>query len=243
MYSKQCQPLQIFNHYTKTLSFKTSNTYVGKNALKGQQGIENSAFGAEALGGGSGNNSGSRNTAIGRGACYNNTTGERNTALGFDALNNNQTGILNTAIGSYALVQLVNGQDNTACGRESLANLGLYTESENNNSAYNNTGVGAQSGVNLGYSSANNYNNTFLGANSDVMSKSTSYNNSTAVGAGSKISKSNELVLGTSSTDTYIPGTLSINSSNINGKIQSTQLYIYDENGKKYAINLTPVNE
>ena len=68
-----------------------------------------------------------------------------------------------------------------------MANLGLYTESESNNSAYNNTGVGALSGVNLGYSSANNYNNTFLGANSDVINKNTNYNNSTAVGAGSKI--------------------------------------------------------
>ena len=241
MNSYSCQPLQIFNNYSKTLSFKTSNTYVGRNALKGKQGIENSAFGAEALGGGSGINSGSRNTAIGRGACYNNTSGERNTALGFDALNNNQTGKLNTAVGSYALVQLVNGLDNTACGRESLANLGLYEANSSTNLSYNNSGIGAQSGVNLGYSSANNYNNTFLGANSDIEYQSTSYNNSTAVGAGSIITKSNQLVLGTSSTETYIPGTFTINSSNIDTSTQQTQLYIYDENGTKYAITLTKV--
>jgi len=237
-----CQPLQIFNNYNKTLSFKTSNTFVGRNSLKGKQGIENSAFGAEALGGGSGINSGSRNTAIGRGACYNNTTGERNTALGFDALNNNQKGILNTALGSYALVQLVNGQDNTACGRESLANLGLYVDQNNTNSAYNNSGIGAQSGVNLGYGSANNYNNTFLGANTDIEDENTSYNNSTAVGAGSIITKSNQLVLGISSTETYIPGSLSINSANIDTDNKFSTLYIYDQNGTKYGITLTKHN-
>ena len=242
MNSPHCNPIQIFNNYTKTLSFKTSNTFVGLNALKGQQGLENSAFGAQALGGGSGTNTGSRNTAIGRGACYNNINGERNTALGFDALNNNQTGMMNTAVGAYSLVQLVNGRDNTACGRESLANLGLTTISENIDSDYNNSGIGAQSGVNLGNGSSNNYNNTFLGANSDVEDQNTSYNNSTAVGASSKITKSNQLVLGTSNSETYIPGSLSINNSNINTSPGVTQLYIYDQTGQKYAITLTPSN-
>ena len=230
-----CPPFQIYNT-TKTLSFQTSNTFVGKNALKGRNGNENSAFGSQALGGGSGDNTGSRNTAIGRGASYNNTTGERNTAVGFDALNNNQTGILNTAVGSYALVQLVSGEDNTAFGREALANLGKITE-EGKKTFYN-TAIGSNAGVNLGLKSTQNQNMTFLGANSDVESESTPYSNSTAVGASSLITKSDQLVLGTSSVETYIPGTLTINRQNI----KNNELTISDENGNKYKISLTPVN-
>ena len=229
-----CPSFEIYNT-NKTLTFNTSNTYVGKNALKGRQGIENSAFGSQALGGGSGNNSGSRNTAIGRGASYNNTSGERNTAVGFDALNNNQTGILNTAVGSYALVQLVSGEDNTAFGREALANLGKLTES--GRKTFYNTAIGSNAGVNLGSLSSQNQNMTFLGANSDVKSESTSYSNSTAVGASSVITKSDQLVLGTSSVETFIPGTLAINSSNI----KNNELIISDENGNKYKISLTKV--
>ena len=183
----------------------------------------------------SGNNTGSRNTAIGRGASYNNTSGERNTAVGFDALNNNQTGILNTAVGSYALVQLVSGEDNTAFGREALANLGKITES--GRKTFYNTAIGSNAGVNLGLNSTENNNNTFLGANSDVESNSTSYSNSTAVGASSVITKSDQLVLGTSSVETYIAGTLSINSQNI----KNNELTISDENGTLYTISLTKV--
>ena len=275
--SSNCQQ-QFFYTSTRLPRYTKGNTFLGTNALSGNGGRENSAFGAQALGGSSGNNQGNYNTAIGRGALQNNVRGDRNTAVGFDALSNNLEGKLNTAVGDYSLVQMTRGLENTAVGREALANLGKPANENNTiiddklySAGRRNTALGHQAGVNLGSINSTientNNNNTFLGANTDVFGAGGGYSpdplgpfptnfipyqNSTAVGAGSKITKSDQMVLGvpnsdsSSGTEVYIPGQLAFGTSNFSSDGSSLYIYQYNPSSQsctKYEISISEVTE
>jgi hypothetical protein len=147
-------------------NFGTANTFLGENAGNFTvSGIQNAAFGAEAL---LNNSSGDFNTAVGFGALRVNTSGSGNTATGRAALVLNNTGSNNTATGSLALQQNISGLNNTATGYNALnrnisgqSNTALgYQALFNNTAGSNNIAVGESAGVN-----ATGSNNIYLGAN------------------------------------------------------------------------------
>jgi hypothetical protein len=122
--------------------------------LKNTTGVDNSAFGYEALLNntfGSENtaigfsaletNSASANTAIGYNALFNNTGGEHNTATGVEALYFNYFGFGNTATGENALFSNYDGSDNTATGTNALFNNGSdYNTATGSGALFYNTG-------------------------------------------------------------------------------------------------------
>ena len=113
----------------------------------------------------------------------------------------------NVAIGKYALQNIsTNAEGNTALG------LGALNGSNSSGTADNkrylggaqNTAVGKWAGA---LCTASNSNNTFLGAYADIIDGSNNYiNNSTAVGYGAKITKSNQIMLGSSSDVVNVGG-------------------------------------
>ena len=147
------------------------------------------------------------NTALGKDVLKSNTLGYNNTAIGFQALHSNigfipneepTAGINNTAIGFQALYNNT-GYDNTAIGFQALYN----TDTSGNN----NTAIGLAAGKTNVTGSLN----TFLGYGADC-SGNTDSDYSTAIGYNAKITKSNQIVLGetTSPPEVYIPGTLEV---------------------------------
>ncbi len=111
------------------------NTAVGHHALLSNSADNNTAIGASAL---FANSNGYLNTAIGSFALWKNTSGMRNTAVGEEALLVNTYGEYNTVVGAEALALTTGSSYNTAVG---------YNASRNYEVGWNNTFVGAWSGV------------------------------------------------------------------------------------------------
>jgi len=186
------------------------NTANGQGALQSNTtGTYNTATGQIAL---YLNTTGSQNTANGQGALQNNTTGSNNTANGQGALTSNTTGPNNTANGQGALTSNTTGYNNTANGQGALQNnttgdsntaIGL-SALQSNITTYQNTAIGYQAGLN-NKQTASHW-NTFLGSMADLDSSANSWANSTAIGAGAKITASNQITLGTASEKLFLPG-------------------------------------
>jgi hypothetical protein len=188
----------------------------------------NTALGYQSL---QSNTTGEYNTAIGYQSLQNNIDGYFNTALGYQSLQANTTGDYNTAIGMYSLLNNTYGQYNTALGKKSLqsnttgsynTSLGYQSLQENTTGDYN-VALGNRSLL----SNINGTNNTAIGNESDVLSSSTTYNNSTAIGYQAIIDASNQIVFGTSSEKIKIPGTY----VGIGGVYNLTAGYALDVNG------------
>lgn len=161
-----------------------SNVAMGNNSLSANlDGEGNIAIGSTAM---FGNLNGNMNTAVGFGALFSNSSGTFNVALGSNALATNSTGINNVAVGTEALTGNVQGLDNTAIGT-----FALYE----NVQGYNNTAVGKQSGS---FGNQNQY-CTYLG---DQAKNNGSINlqYSTAVGANSRVTASNQVRIGDPNT-------------------------------------------
>ncbi len=124
-------------------------------------------------------------TSYGFGSLQYENSGYWNSAFGENVLFSNTSGKYNSGFGSSVLGSN-NGDGNSGFGYEAL---------KGNQSTSYNSAFGTQSG---NYSSGNN--NTFLGAWTGVNVQGATYNNSTAIGAGAKITKSDEIVIGTSQT-------------------------------------------
>lgn len=144
----------------------------------------------------------------------------------------------NVACGKYAFANVcTNSSNNTAFGVSALNGQGggydniVYLQGSNNTAF----GYGAgQSLVGIGG------NNTFVGSGADIINRTTgNISNSTAIGCNAKITVSNQIVIGTSTETTTIPGILSMGTtyapatSNINTTspatltaAQSGQLFI-----------------
>jgi hypothetical protein len=123
---------------------------------------------------------------MGNSALFTNTTGQINTAVGNNALYSNTTGNSNTAIGENALYNAVLGIENVAIGKNAGANSCKVT------------------GANL---------NTFLGSYTDFDVPSNAYAQSTAIGYNAKITRSNQIVLGTYGQTVSIPGSIQLSST------------------------------
>ena len=122
------------------------NTSYGSGALPNQAGVQNSAFGYDAL---YSNTSGSNNTAIGTQTLQSNTTGFENTATGYEALNLNTTGFFNTATGFYALQANTTGAFDTATGASALADntTGSFNVANGYEALYSNTTAGGNTAI------------------------------------------------------------------------------------------------
>jgi hypothetical protein len=137
------------------------------------------------------------NTALGYAALSSqssSTSGGENTAVGYQSLTSTTSGIGNTSVGYDTLLSCNSGSGNTAFG---AATLGYVTEGSNN------TSIGATAGNSIITGS----NNICLGAGSDITD---GVSNSTVIGAGVTTSTSNQICLGTSSNNAYIPGSLTV---------------------------------
>jgi hypothetical protein len=207
----------------------TENTAFGAGALSNpSSGSNNTAFGFNSLENNTTgysntaighwsqiyNTTGIQNTSIGLSSLQNNTTGYNNTALGLQTLQNNIGGINNLAVGCQALITNTSGSGNVGIGSDALLNnttgsnnLGIgYLALESITSGSNNTGIGYQSGSSISEGSYN----TCIGNNSNITDGA---NYSTAIGYQATASSSNQIVLGTSSNSTSIPGSLSVAGS------------------------------
>jgi trimeric autotransporter adhesin len=162
------------------------NTATGFEALySNTTASNNTAIGSNAL---RSNLTGTGNAATGGWALYANTTGSNNTATGYEALNDNIDGINNTAIGSKAMNSIDAGSNNTAVGY-----FALPTRTGSYNSAFGRYAMGTVLVTAQCYGS---YNSAF-GADSGPTAVATcEVNNTTALGANTKITSSNQIRLG-----------------------------------------------
>lgn len=162
----------------------SGNSAVGRNSLRNNStGFNNCAFGSFAL---YSNTTASYNTAVGYQAGYSNTTGASHTAVGFQALYSNSTGAENTAIGFYSLFNNSTGSYNVALGKQSLLN---------NTTASYNTAVGYQAG----YSTTTGASNTAMGYYALQSNSTSSFNTALGYYAGSAVTGTNNLCLGSGS--------------------------------------------
>ena len=203
--------------YLSNLKFSTANEQLFFGNATGQNittGVFNTAFGDTTLtklttgnyntcfGSNAGTNlpsSSSANTAIGQG-CLNGTAGyvsNNNTAVGSSCMFSTTSASNNTAIGAESAYYLTAGNNNTFVG----------FQAGNNVTGNNNILIGKGAGG-ITYNGTNN--NTLIGTNTDF--DANGYTNSTALGYGSIITGSNQIILGTATETTYPMGGLNIPS-------------------------------
>jgi hypothetical protein len=170
-------------------------------------GINNIGIGNESL---RYNTTSSNNIAFGFKSLTNNITGSNNIAIGSESLLSN-TAIYNIGVGTFSLQLNTTGQQNIGIGYGSLQynttgqqNIGIgYGSLQYNTTGSSNTAIGVNSGVN----SITGNSNTFLGNSTDLSNNGiTQFSTSTAVGYNSKITNSNQIVLGTTTENVFIPG-------------------------------------
>jgi hypothetical protein len=122
------------------------------------------------------------NVAIGR-YVMGSASGNENTGVGYFSTVQISTGNLNTGVGAYSNIRLQSGSNNTA--------------------------VGSNAGGHDLNSLINASNNTYIGANA-YMSGGTTFSNSTCIGYNSRITASNQIILGTSNEVTIAMGGLTV---------------------------------
>jgi hypothetical protein len=174
----------------------SGNTNLGKYSLTSNSGFNNTAFGTSTL---QSNTSSDNNTALGAYALAKNTTGMNNVGLGTNALLYNMSGSNNVGIGPAALMNTLTS-NNTAVGASSLA-LNISGEE--------NVAIGVQAGSNQTIGNCN----TFIGSYSDILNNTSDINHSTAIGFGSIITESNQIMMGTSEDTVTIPGSITYSDS------------------------------
>jgi predicted acyltransferase (DUF342 family) len=168
-----------------------NNIAIGNMALNAiSTGGSNTALGSESL---KANTAGVGNSAFGGAALHQNTTGSGNNAFGPYTLYNNLDGSNNSGVGASSLFTNSSGASNNAFG-----NSALYK----NSTGSRNTAIGNEAGRN----NTTTNSNTFLGYQADLITEGANLSNSTAIGAGAKITASNQIVLGTTGETVLVPG-------------------------------------
>ena len=192
---------------TGTLSAAEHNIGIGTDALKVlESGQYNVAIGSNSL---QSNTSGGYNIAIGSKALADNANGGHNVATGYNALYVNTSGGHNVATGNHALSTNENGSYNVATG---------YNALKVNTSSYN-VATGYDSGV---INTTGQY-NTYIGAKADADAGLTDLSNSTAIGASAKVTKSNQIMLGTAAEKVNIAGDITINPIDVSVDVSGIQ--------------------
>ena len=164
------------------------------------------------MGPGSAKYMGKKNTVIGPGSLPNATTAYLNTSMGWENLKNCTTCAGSIAMGGHVLENLIESHDNIGIGDQVMRNL--LSGPENTGTGYSvflNLLNGTRNyggGYGAGGSLISGEYNTFLGAVANT-SLTTGLTNSTALGANSVVTKSNQVVLGGSGvTEVYAVGTV-----------------------------------
>jgi hypothetical protein len=194
-----------------------SNVAVGANALASSSGDANTAVGYNALGR---VNTASNNIAVGKSALHammftngGSLWAGDNVAVGVEALYSTNpnaasaliptNGVRNVALGNYALHDNTTGQGNIAVGHESLLNntTGAYNIAIGRGAMQLNTTGAGNTALGLSAGSFNNANDycTFIGYDADQSSGS-NYTGSVALGYNSRITASDQVRIGNSST-------------------------------------------
>jgi hypothetical protein len=174
---------------------QSSSTNAGFNTSVGYQSLASST-------------TGNINTAIGATSLTSNTTGTKNVAAGAGSLEDNTTGSFNVGVGQDAILNNKKGGRNVGIGWNALAGLGVNSTDSSNQ----NIGIGYLAGDAL----RKGDNNTFVGYASGLGAngQEDTVTNSTAIGANSYTTKSNQQVFGNSSmTETIIYGIASGNGT------------------------------
>jgi len=178
----------------------SNNIGIGPNALEVNLTSENIAIGANVL---NRNINGSNNIGIGIGSLASNISasnnlavggealrlaiGTDNVALGYRAAYALTTGVQNTAVGNFAMAANITGGNNTYLG---------YQAAQLHTSGNNNTYIGFLAGGNF----IGGSNNTMVGGGADVLNLNGNFSNSTALGSGAIIDRSNMVRLGNTAT-------------------------------------------
>jgi hypothetical protein len=161
------------------------NVFIGGNIIMTNVNNNSTRFGYLALNA----NVGSNNTGFGASALTANS-GNNNTAIGTSAIALN-TGSDNTSVGYNSISFSGSGVQNTAVG-----SFALYKVTGSGNSGF---------GISSGLSITTGQYNTCIGGYADATLISATY--STAIGFNSRITASNQIVLGTATEFVSIPGT------------------------------------
>ncbi len=178
----------IGNYKAGSINPKTANTFLGfRAAYVNTTGNHSTGIGSGAL---FSNTTGTHNTALGVSTLRFSTTGSRNTAIGMGVMRYNSTGYRNTGTGNDALRYNTTGYENTADGAFAL---------DSNTTGYNNTAIGAYA---LRYNTTG-VNNTAVGHNA-FSNMSPPFSNSTAIGANSVITASNQVRIGDANVTSII---------------------------------------
>jgi len=189
-----------------------SNVAVGTNAnLLDVSGSYNTALGTATLL----NNKANSNTAVGSNAMENNIDGKENVAIGVQAGYENTTGQKNVFVGSYAGFNNLDGSENIFLG--------------------NNSGNNPSSNFSFGSK------NSFLGANTGVANINKEYDNSTAIGYGSIIDASNQIMLGTINDNVILPGNAYLTNLSTNYTEQSVVSKKYVDTYVSGGIQITKI--
>lgn len=215
-----------------------SNNFIGyQSGYNNTSGTDNTGIGYQSL---VANNTGYSNLAIGSYALQNSTSSYRNVALGNSALSSHTSGYDNVAISPYALYTDQTGYQNVAIGASAL-----YSS----NGAINNVAIGDAAGNSLTSGDNNTFlgafsytgitggsNNTCIGASSGGYTTG-NYSNTSCLGYATGVTGNNQVQLGSSTTTTYVYGTVQ-NRSDARDKtdVRNTQL------GLKFIKSLRPVD-
>lgn len=223
-----------YDCFSGNLGWAPNTTAIGRNALKNNQGTQNTALGDIAL---KENTTGNWNTAVGASALEKNLTGSGNISVGAASLSSNTTGSYNSAVGMYSLTYNTTGGGNTAVGISSLfantsgssnTSIGSYSLNKNTSGYYN---------AALGYSTlvenTTGHHNTAIGSNSTY--KNTSGYENTAVGYNSFYSNTSAMgntAIGTNAMKDAIAGnyntSIGYNSYNTTGTYSNSTAIGYN---------------
>jgi len=125
-----------------------------------------------------------------------NQTGAYNLAIGPSTMMGANTGSYNSAIGPLALENNTSGADNMAIGLEALLS---------NTTGIGNTAIGYLSGITstAGNANVSGNNNTWIGGDTGP-GTATQLSNTVGIGVGARNTASNQTVIGTSGTTSFI---------------------------------------
>ncbi|MEZ5119651.1 MAG: hypothetical protein R2686_07085 [Candidatus Nanopelagicales bacterium] len=202
------------------VSQQSSNTFVGTLPTNLTTGSNNSAVGYAAQ---ISLTTGSYNSAVGRSAQYALTTGSNNSAVGYAAQISLTTGTYNSAVGGSAQYALTTGSHNSAVGGS--AQYDLTTGSYN-----------SAVGTNAGRAVTTGSYNLALGHNAGYSGTTATISGSVCIGTdssgtGAQATDDNQIVLGTSTHNTLIAGSLEMTGS-------GTGIIVRSPDGTRYRLGV-----